>query len=334
MNSFFSSSIGRAGAIIALALAGVLGGGAANAAGTAAGTSITNLASLTYSVGSVTQTSIGSSPGGSTGTGSVTSFLVDNKIDLTVAPVQTANTYVVPGQTIATVSFTVTNLGNNTQDYKLTVGSTGLTGSSPFAGGGTDNFDPTSCSVVTVNGSAGTYVNDLAADGVATVVVQCSIPIGQVNLDVALVSLTAKAYASTANGTFTIDLDQTTANTQAGVEVVFADAAGTESGDIARDAQHSARNAFQVQSSVLTVSKSVTTICDPYNANAGTGGPKNIPGAFVQYTISIVNSGSASAILSAITDTLVSQVAFDANLIASSAVAAQCATGATNSESG
>ncbi|HSV47412.1 MAG TPA: hypothetical protein VLJ58_16600, partial [Ramlibacter sp.] len=318
MNKFFRNLISRGGAATALVLAALLGGQAAHAAGTAAGTSITNKASLTYTVGGVGQTSIGSSPTGSTGTGTVTVFLVDNKIDLAVAAVGSAALYAVPGQTNATVSFTVTNLGNNTQDYQLTPSSASLTGS---LFGGTDNFDPTTCTVLTVNGASATYVNDLAPDAVATVVVQCAIPITQVNGDYGLVALTAMAYADTANGTFTTPLTEA-ANTMAGVENVFADAAGSESTDIARDAEHSARHAYQVRSSTLTVMKTVTTVCDPYNANVS---PKNIPGAFVQYSISIANSGSASAVLTTISDALVSSVTIDADFIQSSATPANCA---------
>lgn len=327
MKLLFRNLIARGGALCALVLAALLASPAAFAAGTAAGTSITNKASLTYSVGTIPQTSIGSSPTGSTGTGTVTYFVVDNKIDLTVAAVGSAAVYAIPGQTNATVSFTVTNLGNNTQDYQLTASSTGLSGSL-FTG--TDNFDPTSCTVLTVNGASATYINNLAPDAAATVVVQCSIPISQTNGDFGIVALTAKAFADTANGTFTTPLTEA-ANTALGVENVFADAAGSESADVARDAQHSARHAFHIRSSTLTVTKSVTTVCDPYNANSG---PKNIPGAYVQYQISIANSGSASAVLTQIQDVLVSSVTFDDDLIASSATASQCSTTATTSLSG
>ena len=94
---------------------------------------------------------------------------------------------------------------------------------------------------------------------------------------------------------------------------MFADGAGTD--DLARDAKHSSRSAFKVVSAKLTVTKLVALVCDPFNGSAANGA-KNIPGSYVRYTISIANTGAASAILGTISDTLVSTLAFDPDLIA------------------
>ena len=107
----------------------------AQAAGTASGTTISNSATLAYSVGGVGQTAI---------TSAAATFLVDNKVNLTVAEVggSLTTTGVVPGSVDRITTFTVTNNGNTLQDYVLTVGQ-GLSTQTLF--GGTDNFDVTGC---------------------------------------------------------------------------------------------------------------------------------------------------------------------------------------------
>ena len=102
------------------------------AAGTTAGTSISNSAALSYSVGAVAQTPINTTSA---------AFLVDEKVNLTVAGGVTTN--VVPGSTAQATAFTVTNNSNSPLDFTLAV-------TSAIAG---DNFDPTACSAfVDVNG--------------------------------------------------------------------------------------------------------------------------------------------------------------------------------------
>src|SRR3989338_1406131 len=66
----------------------------------ASNTTISNLATLNYTVGGVSQTAIGSSEAGNTaGAGTATTFLVDKKVNLTVVEVGGSLTSVSPGQT-------------------------------------------------------------------------------------------------------------------------------------------------------------------------------------------------------------------------------------------
>jgi len=322
---------------VVLAMAGMSAGGAAHAiaipppSSTAAGTAITNLATLTYSVGGAAQTAIGSSTAGNTtGAGTPTSFVVDNKINLLVATTDTTFVSVVPGLTgvagsnpnskFQVTTFTVTNTGNSVQDYSLAADNLG-TGTSLF---GTDNFDGTSCVArVESGGTAGydatdtaTFIDELPADGVRTVYVICAIPVARVNNDVAVVSLTATALVGGGSGMGAALAETPGANT-AGIDIVFADGAGTD--DLVRDAKHSARSTFKVVTATLTVTKLVAPVCDPFN---GSTNPKNIPGAFVRYTITIANTGAASATLSTVGDTLTNLVTFDANLITGAGVPA------------
>lgn len=298
------------------------------AAGTASGTNITNLSTLSYTVGGVTQTPIGSSPTGNTvGAGTATSFAVDNKVNLTVVKTDVAAIPVVPGATAKITTFTVTNNGNTTQDFALTLGQNVNTTVNPFGGLLTDNFDATACTVsniVIATGAMGTYtaadqhINALTADSSATVSVSCSIPATVVNNNLAVVNLLATAHADNASNTLGAVLVET-ANTQAGVEIVFADIAGSD--DAAKDGAHSARDAYLVVSATISVTKTATPICDPFN---GSTSPKNIPGAAVQYAITITNTGLAAATMSTVTDTLSAALVFDAKLISGAGIGANC----------
>lgn len=339
MKTLFRNTLSRPVMAIALAMAGLAAGGAAHAAGTAAGTAITNLATLNYSVGGAAQTAIGSSEAGNTtGAGTATSFVVDNKINLLVATTDTTFVSVVPGLTgvaganpnsaLQVTTFTVTNTGNSVQDFSLATASL-ASGTTLFVGpNNTDNFDGTACVArVESGGTLGydatdtaVFIDELSADGFRTVYVICAIPVARVNNDVAVVSLTATALVGGTAGQGAALTETTTANT-AGVDIVFADGAGTD--DAIRNANYSARSAFRVVTATLTVTKAVAAVCDPFN---GSTLPKNIPGTFVRYTITIANTGAASATLSTVGDTLTNLVTFDPNLIIGAGAPATAAT--------
>lgn len=327
MKQSIRSSPSHAG--LAMLAAGLLLAMAQNAAaaGTAAGTTISNSATLGYSVGGVAQTGI---------TSSAATFVVDEKVNLTVAGGTTTN--VVPGATGQVTSFTVTNNANSPLDFALA--------SNQVAAG--DQFDATACaSYVESGGVAGydatdtaTFIDELAADATATVYVVCSIPATVVNTNTALVGLTATAlgdftgtngaYAATP-GTAGAAITATAgADTAGAVDIVFADIAGTEAGDAARDAKHSARDTYTVVTAALTVSKTATLLCDPFN---GVTNPKNIPGAITQWSIAIQNNGAAAATLTTVTDTLSATLQHDANLVVP-ADAATCSSAAGTPASG
>lgn len=319
------------------------------AAGTASGTSIANLAKLSYDVGGTPQDEICSSPtGNSTGNGGTTgttcstgtngagstTFVVDNKVNLTVAEVGGAATSVIPNPATgvtSTSTFTVTNNGNTTQDFNLAVAQLANTTVNPFGGALTDNYNVTSCTVTNIvvigAGSMGTYtasdqhINALTPDSGATVTVTCTTPAAQANNSLAVISLTATARANDAANTLGAALtNDTGVDNPATVQIVFADDAGSD--DAALSGSDSARDAYVVQTAVLSVSKVATVLCDPAN---GSTNPKSIPGSYVQYAITISNTGTAAATLSQITDALQSQLTFDTKLISGAGVATNCA---------
>jgi hypothetical protein len=272
------------------------------AAGTTAGSTITNTVTVNYQVSGVTQTA-------STASDMLT---VDRKVNVTVAEVGTTTTQVSPGQTAAVTSFQVTNLSNATLDLALAVAQqTGGAG----AHSNTDSFDVTNLKIYRdANGNgtydAGdtlvTYIDELAADTSATIFVVSDVPLSLATGSVAAVTLTATAREGAAAGSLGAALVQTTTANTASMDTVFADGAGAT--DAARDAAFSAKDDYTVLAAAVSVVKTSTVVSDPIN---GTTNPKLIPGAVVQYCVAVSNAaGSAAATSVAISDPLPSAVTY------------------------
>ena len=307
----------RAGLVL-LGLAMALSAGLAHAGGTPSGTSISNSATLNFSVGGVAQPAVGSSPAG-VGPATPTAFVVDKKVNLNVTTTDATFVSVVPGATAQVTTFVVTNTGNDPQDFSLASIQKATGAQTVFGSPAADNFDTTGCSQFVESNAVpdgyqvatdtATFIANLSADASKTVYVVCSIPGTQINGDIAVVALTATAKVAGSGGATALVNSFGSANT-AGVDNVFADAAGSD--DIAGDASFSSRDAYRVVSATLSVAKTALLICDPFN---GTTNPKNIPGSIVRWTITITNTGGASASLTTVTDTLAAQTTFDANLV-------------------
>ena len=294
---------------VVILLAGMVlaGGGASNAmaAGTASGTTISNSAVVNYDVGGVNQPNVNSN---------TATFVVDTKIDLTVATTDAASVKVAPGATAQVLTFTVTNTGNATQDFNLSsTASSGGTGKF----GGTDNFDATSVNIYVDSNGNGTYdsgtdtatsINDLAADGSVSVFIVATIPTGQVTGDIASYHLVAEARDAATGNALTETAGADTAGFTAGsVDIVFADGQGSDTAnDASRDAKHSSQDDYEVLTAALTVTKSSTVISDPFNS---TTNPKRIPGAVVEYTIQVDNAaGGTTATNVTVSDNLSTEI--------------------------
>ena len=303
-------------AIVALAIVSGLYGNQAMAL-TASGTSISNQASLSYTVGGVTQTAVAST---------TATFVVDTLVNMTMTVTSGTYTTVVPNSTAQVTTFTLANTGNATSNFILTPATlaNGVT-----VLGKTTNFAATGCAAYQDTAGSGiyvpatdtqTFVSNLAAATSIKVFVVCNIPATQVNNDYAGVSLTAQASVAGA-GAPGAPLTQTAGAKVLGtVATVFGDAAGSD--DAANDGKISVRSGYLVQTSSLTVTKSVAVWCDPIN---GATNPKLFPGSFAQYTITVSNSAAATApaTLGNVTDTIVAQLGFDPNLVQATA---GCAT--------
>jgi uncharacterized repeat protein (TIGR01451 family) len=310
---FITQSKSQRAVLACATLAALLAAPGAYAAGTAAGTDILNRATVSYSVGSTAQTPIESSPSGNStpgaGAGANTRFVVDNRVNLTVAEVGGAATVVNPGQPNVVAVFSVTNNGNAPQAYQLAVAN--LTGTTLFTQ--TDNADVGNLRVFVDANANGTYepatdvatsIATLAADAGVQVLVVADVPATASNGQYANVRLTA---TTALNNTPATVLTQTAgADRPDEVDVVFGDAAGA--GDAARDGLHSADDQYAVQSASLTITKASSIISDPFN---GTGADrKAIPGAIVEYAITIQNTGTIAATGISIGDPVPANTAF------------------------
>jgi uncharacterized repeat protein (TIGR01451 family) len=201
-------------------------------------------------------------------------------------------TTVAPGESGVFTTFQVTNQSNATLDFDLSAANAGgdeFDVNAPF----TFYVDNESSGTVGAwdNGDAlVTALDDLPADEMVTVFVRADlVPTGVVTDDEAEVVLTASALETNGNA-LTGVLTSGQANT-AGMDTVLADVAGETDG--ANDGAHSAAGVYVVSAASLTVTKSSRPISDPVN---GTTTPKMIPGAVVEYCISVVNAaGSATA---------------------------------------
>lgn len=286
------------GAAGALALTGLAATPAAAApTQTQAGTTITNTVTLNYQVGGVAQTAQTASD----------SFTVDRKVNVTVIEVGTTTTSVSPGQTSAVVAYQVTNLSNATLDWALSA-------VQPVGGAGahanTDNFDATNLRIfVDTNGNgtydagtdqAASYLDELAGETSRTVFVLADIPLGRATNDVAVGTLTATGREGGTTGTQGVALVQAAGANTAGMDTLFADDAGAT--DAARDASFSAKDDYTVLAAALSLTKASQIISDPVS---GTTNPKLIPGATVEYCITVANAaGGAAANNVALSDVL------------------------------
>lgn len=266
-------------ALIALSSLGALQ--SAYAVGTPSGTTISNQATVNYSVGGVNQTPI---------TSAAAQFVVDSRVDLTVTEVSTNATQSTPGLIDVMTSFRVSNTGNSTQGYQLAV--VNETGTVVFTQ--TDNQDVANLRIFVDDGDgvydAGdtqTNIDSLAtdADGESVLVfVLANIPVAAINGQYANVRLTARAAVPGTNGA-TLATQTSGADNPAAVDIVFADAG--------RDATESAADQYAIVSAALTVAKTAAVISDPFNLT----GPdrKAIPGAVVQYTVTVTNGSTTTA---------------------------------------
>jgi len=265
----FVAHIKRAGlakaSLAAVMLSSIGAMQSAYALGTTAGTDIVNTATVNYTVGGVGQTPVPSN---------TVTFEVDRKVDLTVTNGVATTTN--PGLTNRALIYTVSNTGNGTDSFTFTT-----------ANQAGDNFDVTNLRVYRDNGAtpnvfdgtdtlitAGTPVSFTADQSIVFFVVS-DIPLTPTNGQSSIVRLTA-----TTTSTATVGADN-----PAVVDVVFADAGtnGSEFDD----------NQYNIQAATLAVVKSAAIISDPINLT----GPnrKAIPGAIIEYTIVVTNTGTVNA---------------------------------------
>jgi uncharacterized repeat protein (TIGR01451 family) len=271
------------------------------AAGTLQGTVISNTASVDYKVATVSQPTVNSS---------AVTFKVDRKVIFAVATSESAAVSVTPGTSGNVLKFTVTNTSNDTLDFDLAA--VALSGTAAKFGG-TDNVDASSAPSVFVDSNANstyeagsdtaTSIDNLAPGAAITVFVVATFNTSFATGDIASYHL--KATAKDSSGGALSD-DSGSADVAGTVQNVFADAAGSAPGDVAKDKVHSDYADYKIVTATLTVSKSSAVISDPINGGTN---PKAIPGAVIEYTITVSNgAGAASATNVVVTDSLATEV--------------------------
>ena len=281
------------------------------AVGTDEDTDVNNRATVIYDIGGVGQELIESAPGlgndvpGATN-GTDTVFEVDRKIDFELTG-PAGNTIIVPNELRAVLTFTLTNSGNDEQDFGFSVSN---------QGGNFDMNDITSTLDIFVDAAPfdGVYV---VADDTATFVDELPPDAG---VTTATIFVVADADNPTPINTWTADLElvvnahdgndgvtggaigglavdhSAIADDSALVQNVFAELGATPS-----DNAFEATGTYEVQSATLTILKTSAVILDPFSAP---GFYKAIPGAVVEYTVTIVNNGSVAADNVSVSDTI------------------------------
>jgi len=259
--------------------------GTAFAAGIDAGTVVSNEFTLTFSIGTTEQTPI-------TNTSDPTNFVVDRRIDLAttgpgVGPEAT------PGENDYEFEFTFTNEGNDDTNFVFTAEDNGgtVTVTNPrivsywidLDGNGSQSAtEPT---VTYTAGSAPLIAPDLKV----YVTVDGDVPQSATNGQIGSVLFTATATNS--GGT---TLTGSTVNTIEGEETVLDDGSGVVDGN--DDAVHTSVGSFTVGAAVMSGSKTVAVVstdgagCDSFTTPADTPNEFAIPGACVEYTITVANA--------------------------------------------
>lgn len=280
----------------------------ARAAGTASGTPIMSSAVMTYDVGTTT---------GLRAT-TTTTVVVDNKVNLTVT--KNADAPVTPGSTNKALVFVVRNDGNTTQRYALSAANgAGIVMNNVRIyrdnGAAPNGWDATD----TIYADAGTF-GDVAADGTMNILIVVDTPKGAADgqtSDYNLVATTVNA------GTTTVTAQTAGANT-AGIDVVFADTAGSAAGDVARDGKHSASGRYTGSSITLAVGKTVLVYSGPSNVVINgtppnyadcTVCPKAVPTATLRYTITATVTGSGTAVGVVIADPIPANTTYNAGTL-------------------
>jgi len=251
---------------LGLVAAMALGASPAHAAGTVAGTDITNKATATFDL-----------PGGGTSSidSNIVTLRVDELLDVSVASADPGDVSTSPSATNQVLKYTVTNAGNGSEAFKLTTIDTS----------GGDDFNPTVTSIVIDSNGNNAYdagvdtvyvlgadTPVLAPDESLTVFVLSTIPAAPANGDRGRVDLTAAAATGTGSpGT-----------TFAGAGQGGGDAIVGATGADGQDDGY-----YVISAATLSLVKSATVV-DPFNGTA------QIPGSTITYTLVASASGSGS----------------------------------------
>lgn len=275
----------------------------------APGTVVSNTIDLSYTSGGTTISRTGAA---------TANFTVDRKIDLNVDGLNSGGiVYAEQAANDPVLSFLVENLGNDTQGFDINVassGSLGLTYDPTGAGAeGTywvkisNNATPGAGTEVIYNVNGTINAGDLPAGGKYWVHVYANVATSAASGQSRAFDVTATALNA---GTNTITT-AVSGQGLAGVDTVLADPG--------LDGREAASESLQINAPDLTASKTVAVISENIGGgfNCATGSPvagaaSPIPGACVEYTITVSNGSTATLAATnlAITDALPANVTY------------------------
>lgn len=272
----FGGSMKKAILTVVLAVA-VLVPVSAQAAGTAAGTNITNKATATYNING----------NNITADSNITTVKVAEIINVTATWQDASNIPAYPGDSNKVLTYKVSNTGNGREGFVLSANvavagddfNPALSGNGIYLdANGNGIYDSGTDTLYT----AGTNDPNLTADGYVTVFVLCNIPSGLSDGNLGFVNLTATSKTSggaVAAGTVYVG------GGDGGVDAVMGGSGGssTQTGK------------YQVAVITVSVVKSAA-VSDRF------GGTKPVPGATIQYTITVTVAGTGTAAGVVITD--------------------------------
>jgi uncharacterized repeat protein (TIGR01451 family) len=238
----------------------------AQAVGTAAGTTISNTATATYTDAGGNPASVPSNR---------VDIRVDEILDVTVVSSDPGDVATLPGATNQVLTFTVTNTGNGSEAFRL----------SPVNAIGGDAFDPTTTSLVIDTNGNGVYdagvdtvynagSNDpvLAPDTSVRIFVLSTVPAAATNGQRGQTDLTATAITGSGTpGTAFAGLGQGGGDAVVGTTTAL----GRDDG-------------FYIVNAATVAFVKSATVLDPF------GGSKPVPGAIITYTLVATVSGSGS----------------------------------------
>ena len=274
------------------------------AAGTDFGTTITNDVTIQYGSGPSTIT-----------TSTSVDFLVDRVLDWTIAPSTATTVGVFPASTDNAIAFSVQNATNGTVDILFTLTELAVAPSTVTLyrddGGTVGSFDGTDTALPP--GASGFYYDEVGEDTAPTVFIVVDAMAAATTTDVYSFEIASVTREGNSVGVLGAVLADDSGNVDSSILVqnVYNDGAGYN--DAAGDLNYTAYAAFQVVVPSLTATKTAVVTADGLGNVAPNA--KAIPGATVHYTISITNSGTATATAVNITDDIPANTTFLGGLV-------------------
>ena len=257
----------------------------AEAAGTRAGSTISNTASASYDTGGGTQT-VDSNK---------VDLLVDELLDVVVDSSDPADVPTTPGATAQLLTYSITNTGNGQESFAL----------STIANGGGDDYDPTVTQIYIDNGDG---VFDPGTDTLDTPGANDPALNPDQSVKIFVLSTTPAGVSDGNRGTVSLVAAAKTGTGAPGASFPGQGEGGGDAvvGSTGADSQD--QGAFVVSAATVTLVKSAV-IVDPF------GGSEPVPGATITYTIVATVAGSGSVSGLAVTDNIPADTSYVAGSI-------------------